>query len=297
MIQKKYWAKGKACPVAISCGQEPLLFAAGAWEHIPWGVSEYDFAGGLKGEPIVVTHGVTTDLPIPATAEIVIEGEIVPPSVESRKEGPFGEWSGYYAGGEVPEAAIRVKAILHRNNPIIQGAPPSRFPGVFSLGRHYQKAASLWNELEKHVPGVVGTRMLEDSSMHTIAIISLKQQYEGHAKQAALLTAGDSATAWCLRWVIIVDDDIDPFDTSKVLWALGTRADPETAIDVIRGCWGGRANPLRTPEQKKVGLTAQNVGLIIACKPYHWIKDFPPSVESTPELREKTRSKWSELFR
>jgi UbiD family decarboxylase len=298
IIQKKYWEKGKSCPVAIACGQEPLLFAASAWEHVAWGVSEYDFAGGLRGKPVLVTHGITTDLPIPATAEIVIEGEIVPPSVETRLEGPFGEWCGYYAGVEKKNPAMRVNAILHRNNPILQGSPPSRFPGVFTLGRHYQKAASLWADLEKHVPGVMGVRMIEDASIHTMAVISLKQQYEGHAKQAALLAAGNAATGWCLRFVIVVDDDIDPFDTSRLLWALGTRCDPETAIDVIRGCWGARANPLRTPAQKKEdALAPQNVGIILACKPYAWIKDFPPSVESSPELREKIREKWSDLFR
>ena len=163
-------SKGQACPVVVCCGQEPLLWAASAWEHVPWGVSEYDFAGGLKNEPITVTRGVTTDLPIPATAEIALEGEIVPPEVEEREEGPFGEWPGYYVMGTTMQPAFRVKSILHRNNPIIQGNPPSHLPAVWSLGRHYQKAAVLWDELDRQLPGVTGVRMLDEAAMHSIVV-------------------------------------------------------------------------------------------------------------------------------
>lgn len=83
IIRKKYWEKGLNCPVAICCGQDPTLWAASHWTGVPWGVTEYGFAGALKGNPIEVARGVTTDLPIPATAEIVLEGEIVPPEVKS----------------------------------------------------------------------------------------------------------------------------------------------------------------------------------------------------------------------
>ncbi len=89
VIMRKYWDKGLACPVAISCGQAPMLWFS-AFLPIPWGVSEYDYAGGLNNKPFEVTSGVTTDLPIPARAEIVLEGEVVPPGVETRVEGPFG---------------------------------------------------------------------------------------------------------------------------------------------------------------------------------------------------------------
>jgi UbiD family decarboxylase len=296
IIREKYWKQGKPCPIAISCGQEPLLLCASSWERVPWGISEYDFAGGLKGEPVMVTQGVTTDLPIPATAEIVLEGDLMPLETESRMEGPFGEWPGYYSSGEGRQPVIRVKSILHRNNPIIQGNPPSRFPGVWTLGRHYQKAASLWAELDKIMPGVVGVRMIEDAGVHTMAVISLKQHYQGHAKQAALLATAANATGMCLRFVIVVDEDIDPFDISQVLWALGTRCDPEISIDVIRGCWSGRTVPFRSPGKKRDGIVEQSIAIVMAVKPFAWINEFPPAVTSSPELRDKVRKKWANLF-
>lgn len=296
MIRKKYWEKGLNCPIAVCCGQEPILFAASAWEHVPWGVSEYDFAGGLKGEPIQTTRGVTTGLPIPATAEIVIEGEIVPPEVETRIEGPFGEWWGYYGGGRRPQSACRVKSVMYRNNPIIQGNPPSVIPSVWTLGRHIQKAASLWAELDRHVPGVKGVWMVEEAAIHTMPVISIKQQYQGHAKQTALIAAGCGATGWGSRMVVVVDDDIDPSNISEVIWALATRTDPDKAIDIIRDCWDSISDPLFSPENKRLKQEVTSRALINACKPYAWIDKFPPSIKTSPELLNKVKEKWAHIL-
>jgi UbiD family decarboxylase len=296
MICSKYWAKGLSCPVAISCGQEPTLWAASHFDGIPWGVSEYDFAGGLRGEPVRVTKGVSTDLPIPATAEIVLEGEIVPPEVETRREGPFGEWCGYYAGGVRPIPAVRIKSILHRNNPILQGNPSHRLPSLWSVGKHIQKAAFLWNELDRQLPGVKGVWMLEEAGLHSIPVIAIQQKYPGHAKAAGLIAASCSATNFNCRWVIVVDEDIDPSDVSQVLWALGTRVDPETSIDIIRGCLGGASNPMVSPEMRRVENFEMTRGIIIACKPYQWKQGFPPSIAISQELAEQIKEKWRHLF-
>lgn len=295
IIAKKYWERGMPCPTAVSCGQEPLLFAAANWRRVPWGVSEYDFAGGLGNKPIQVTRGVTTDLPIPATAEIVLEGDLMSPEVETLTEGPFGEWPGYY-NGPFQEPVFHVKSILHRNNPIIQGAPPSRFPSVWTLGGHLQKAAVLWNELEVQMPGVRGVRMVEDASLHTMVVISLKQEFDGHAKRAALLAVGSSATTFCIRFIIVVDEDIDIFSNSELLWALGTRCDPESAIDIIHGTFGLPGVAWESPEMRRIGTSAQSAAIILACKPYHWIKEFPPAIKSSPERLEETRQKWAHLW-
>ena len=296
MIQKKYWAKGQSCPIAICCGQDPALFAAASWERVPWGKSEYDFAGWLRGEPVPVTRGVTTDLPIPATAEIVIEGEIVPPEVETRIEGPFGEWWGYYAGGKRPMSACRVKSVLYRNNPIIQGNPPSHLPSVWTLGRHIQKSASLWAELDRHIPGVQGVWMIEQAGMHAMPVISLKQQYGGHAKQAALVAAGCSATGRAARMVIVVDEDIDPSNISQVLWALATRIDPANSIDIVRGCWDSPLDPMYNPEHKRLKMQGMPRALVTAVKPYWWLDQFPPSIKTSPELLNKVKEKWAHVL-
>lgn len=294
IMAKKYWAKGLACPIAICCGQAPLLYAA-AHLAIPWGLSEYDWAGGWQRRPIEVTRGVTTDLPIPATAEIVLEGELVPPEIETRPDGPFGEWEGYYAGGVRQKPVVRIKSILHRDDPIIHGSPPSILPRVWTLGRHVLIAATLWNELDRQLPGVKGVWVIEEGGIHSMVVVSLKQLYGGHAKQAALMAVGALVTAYACKYIIVVDEDIDPSDIPGVLWALGTRSEPEQ-IDAIRGCWGCPSSPILSPEQRKINDWEHSVGIILACKPYKWIKNFPPSIRVSLELAKTVRGKWPELF-
>jgi len=115
IISKQYWKQGKPCPVAISLGQEPsILIAAG--DNAAWGHCEYDYAGWLRGAPVEVTQGVFSGLPIPATAEVVLEGEILPPKSGTAIEGPFGEMGGYY-GDASPAALIKIHAVLYRNDP------------------------------------------------------------------------------------------------------------------------------------------------------------------------------------
>jgi len=116
IIREKYWARGENCPVVVCFGQEPLLFGISTMP-MPWGISEFDMVGYLKSKPVEVIKGSVTGLPIPATAEIAIEGFSPPPSAASSQEGPFGEWTGYYASGARVEPVIQIKAIYHRNNP------------------------------------------------------------------------------------------------------------------------------------------------------------------------------------
>jgi len=129
-----------------------------------------------------------------------------------------------------------------------------------------------------------------------MVVISLKQEFDGHAKRAALLAVGSSATAFCIRFVIVVDEDIDIFNNSELLWALGTRCDPQNAIDIIRGTFGLPGVAWESPEMRRLGTSAQSAAILLACKPYHWIKEFPPSIMSSPERLEKARQKWAHLW-
>ena len=120
-IREKYFAQGKPCPVLISCGHDPLLFLASGNE-LRWGLSEYDYAGGHRGAPIEVVRSELYGLPMPAAAEFVIEGELHPG--ETAPEGPFGEFTGYYAGGRSEQPVVRVRRVYHRDNPILTVASP-----------------------------------------------------------------------------------------------------------------------------------------------------------------------------
>ncbi|NIO10337.1 MAG: UbiD family decarboxylase, partial [Deltaproteobacteria bacterium] len=121
----KWFANNEPMPVVAVFGMDPLLHMVGGWS-LPHGQFEIDFAGGIKGEPIRVVEGPVTGLPIPADAEIAVEGFVMPD--DRRPEGPFGEWTGYYGSGAREEPVVQVKALYHRNDPIILGSPPVKPP-------------------------------------------------------------------------------------------------------------------------------------------------------------------------
>lgn len=294
IMREKYWARGKACPVAVTFGQEPMLWLA-AGQSVPYGVSEYDYAGGLRQAPVEVVRGPHTGLPIPATAEIAIEGEVPPPAEESRVEGPFGEWPGYYAHGAKNEPIIRVKALYFRTDPILAGAPPLK-PPALTFGVPIG-AAAIWNYLEKaDVPDVRGVWSFVGGSAPgggaPFIAVSLKQRYHGHAQQAALAALACRAGNYHGRFIVVVDEDIDPTDVEEVLWAISTRCDPKSALTVIDNCWSTPLDPALPPDKKDAGEFTNSRAIINACRPYAWMDRFPPVNALSPELREKVTEKW-----
>jgi len=296
MIRQKYWAKGMGCPVAVSIGGNQALVAFSNIE-LPWKAPEYDYAGWLIDKPIEVIEGIETGLPIPATAEIVLEGEIVPPEVDSRREGPFGEWPGYYGSAFRLEPAFKVKSILHRNNPILQSSPPTLPSKPHYLGVFTRRAAELWSDLEKTFPGIQGAYLLDEPLAGKMAVISIKQMYIGHAKQVALASAGNRSIAYLCKWVIVVDDDIDPSNIKEVLWAVCSRCEPEEDIDIVRKCWGSALDPRLPPEKREKGQLDHSTAIILACKPYDWINKFPKDIKLTPEGSQEIASKWGKFFK
>ena len=291
MIREKYWRRGQNCPVAVVCGADPLLTNFSSW-RIPWGMSEYDYAGWWRKKPVEVVKGPTTGLPIPSHAEIVLEGEIVPPEVDTRVEGPFGEFTGHYSpAGE--ESAFRVRCVLHRNDPIILGVLPYLGPGISTWTKEVLDSAHIWNALDRIIPGVKGVCYGSEFGTTRCVVISLEQKYGGHAKQAALAAVAQRSHA--LKYVIVVDDDVDPSNINEVLHTLGNRADP-ASFDIIRGSWTSRLDPMLTPEQKRTGDITISTAIILACKPFHWMSEFPIPMKLSPELREKVVKKWGKLL-
>ena len=294
IIRKKYWDRGLGCPAAVVPGVEPLLWLTGA-TGMPWGFSEYDYAGGLRNRPVEVVRGKTTDLLIPAGAEIVLEGEILPPGKDDRLEGPFGEYTGYYASGARNEPSFKVNAILHRNDPIITGHPPQ--VGRYALDpKLFADSAVLWNELDKHVPGVTGVWYFHEATGPSMIAISLKQMYAGHAKTAATFAAGYLTETEACRWIIVTDDDIDPSNSADILWALGQRSDPEKSIDIITGLCTNPLNVMATPEMRSRKNYNHSRAIVMACRPYEWMEEFPPSIKGSPETMKNTKEKWGRFL-
>ncbi len=295
LIQENYWARGQSCPVAVVFGVHPAVWMPASL-GFPWGTPEYEMAGGLLGRPLEIIRGDYTGLPIPAYAEIAIEGECPPPEVESREEGPFGEWTGFYGASRGPEPVIKVKRIMYRNAPILSGMPPLKPPST-SSGTYLTRSAKLWQELDNlGIPGIRGVWHLRAGGSRSLSVISIEQRYGGHAKQVAMGAMSGTDGAFQGRFVIVVDDDIDPSNEEDVLWAIATRCDPATSIDVVTQCWSTRMDPLIPPEKRAAGDLTNSRAILIACKPFHWMKDFPRVNRASEELRASTLEKWKDLF-
>jgi UbiD family decarboxylase len=295
-ICESYWREGKSAPVAVTFGGDPTNFVVSQLK-LPWGTSEYDFVGGLRDAPLEVIRGEVTGLPIPARAEIAIEGEVPPPDVESRDEGPFGEWPGYYSGGThgmggLPQPVIRVKKVYYRNDPIFCDETPM-WPGAPQFGFTLH-AGLLWQQLRAAgVPGVVGVN-IEDVSYWVI--ISIKQAYPGHAKQVGAAALACSAAARHGRYVVVVDEDIDPTIWREVLWALETRVDPATDIDVIDGTWSTPLDPCMPQHKRASGDYTNSRAIFYATRPFAE-KDLFPQVSRAPkELQAAAMQKFGGLF-
>jgi len=284
MICQKYWERGKSCPVVATFGQDPLTFMA-ANAKVPWGTSELDYVGGLRGRPLEVIKGPVTGLPIPAHAEIAIEGEVPPPSEHARDEGPFGEWPGYYSGGTLgtgePQPVIRVKALYHRDQPILQDEAPL-WPGAYRMDLSL-RAGLLWDQLESAgIQDVVGVY----NHTNYLWVVAIKQRYGGHAKQAGHAAIAASASARHGRYVVVVDEDIDPTNLKEVLWAMMTRVDPKTDIEIVDGCWSTPLDPRMSPEQKAARDHTNSRAIFYAVRPFAWRGKFPRVSRVNRELRD-----------
>lgn len=286
-IQRDKWlARGGPMPVAMSFGHDPAIFMAGSLE-IPWGMSEYDWVGGVQGRPVEVIEGPVTGLPIPADAEIVIEGFVDPG--HKLPEGPFGEWTGYYASAQREEPVVKVQALYHRNNPILLGSPPVKPPSELAYYRAFLRAAAIDEELAlAGVPDVTGVWCHEVGGSRLFTVVAVRQRYSGHAKQAALVASQCHAGAYLGRFAVVVDEDIDVMNLEEVMWAICTRCDPEKDIDILRRCWSGPLDPIIPPGQK--GLNSR--AIIDATRPFEWRDKFPPVAESSPERRAEVLKKW-----
>lgn len=288
-IREKYFRAGRPCPVLISLGHDPLLFLASGNE-IRYGLSEYDYAGGHRGHPIEVVRSELYGLPMPAAAEVVLEGEMHPG--DTAPEGPFGEFTGYYAGGRDDRPVVRVRRVYHRDDPILTVASPMRPPSNFSYSKCVMKAGMIWDEIERAgLSGVRGVWCHEAGCARMFNVVAIEQRYAGHAKQAGLLAASCQSASYFGRFVVVVDDDIDPTNLFDVLWAMSTRCDPAEDIETVRGAWSGPLDPRLTP-----GTTRNSRGIIMAVRPYERLAEFPRVVESSPELRARVAAKFADVL-
>jgi 4-hydroxy-3-polyprenylbenzoate decarboxylase len=292
---EKYWKRGEPMPVAMVLGGDPLTFFYGGIE-VPYGTFELDVVGGIRGRPTKMVRGKVTGLPIPAHAEIVLEGFVHPN--KTHPEGPFGEWSGHYAGGVKNWPVLDIQAIYHRNDPILLGVPPmGAGPDEMARYRAVLRSATIkQNMTNAGVPEVQQVWCHEVGGARMFHGVSIKQRYPGHAVQAGMVAAQCGASAYASKYVVVVDDDVDVTNLEHLMWAWLTRTDPKHSIQFIEGSWDSPADPALPPDRRKIGDMTHSVAVINACKPYHWREQFPPSNTPSPEVARKAKEKFGWLL-
>ena len=291
----KYFARGEPMPLVMVLGGDPLAFFYGGVEA-PYGVFELDIVGGMRGRPVKMVRGKVTGLPFPANAEIVLEGYVSPD--RKQMEGPFGEWTGHYAGGASLATVLDIKAIYHRNDPILLGVPPmGGGPDEMARYRAVLRSAMIkQNMTNAGVPEVKQVWCHEVGGARLLHGVSINQRYPGHATQAGHIAAQCGASAYASKYVIVVDDDIDVTDLDQLLWAMLTRTDPKESIDFIAGSWDSPADPRLPPEKRAVRDMTHSVAIINACRPFHWRDKFPPANTPSPEVARKARERFGWLL-
>ena len=290
MHHQKWMEREGRAPVVIHIGMDPLFLVLSGIE-VPTGVSELNYAGAIRGEPVKVVKSTVTGLPIIANAEIVIEGWVK--KGDKTNDGPFGEWPGYYVSPVTQEPFFKVERVLYRNNPIMLGSPPAKPPHDYSYMRTILKSAMIFDALvSAGIPDVKGVYAPECGGGRMFVVVAIKQRYAGHARQAGMIASQCRAAAYMGKYTVVVDEDIDVTRLEEVIWAICTRTDPVNSIDFIRRAWASKAEPMRRPDQP----TFNSRAIIDACRPYEWIDEFPKVAEVDPAYLRELEQKWGDIF-
>ncbi len=232
MQWEKCKLKGVPLQAAIVIGTSPSIGYVSV-TRVPYGVDEYAIAGGIAGEPVELVKCKTVDIEVPATAEIVIEGEL--PTDSKEREGPFGEYSGYM-GAESIGPYLNVTCITHRKNPIYN-AFLSQFPPSESSKLREVGGASVYLykflKYDCNIPSVLEVALHESVGSSQYCVIKMKKQYPAQVWQALNLVTGRFPST--PKFIIAVDDDIDPWDPDSVNWALCWRVQPHRDLRIVTG--------------------------------------------------------------
>ena len=225
---REWMEKGMPMPVSVAIGCDPATTIA-AVTPVPERIGEFHFAGLLRKEAIELVQCKSNNLMVPATSEIVLEGEILPG--EESQEGPFADHTGYY-NAEESFPVFRIKCITHRESPLylstITGRPPKEDAMIaLALTRIVLPL------LRSQFPEIVDFHLPMEAVSYRIAIVSIKKQFPGHAKRVMMGLWGFLKQFLYTKYIIVVDDDINVRNWDDVVWALSTRVDPGRDINII----------------------------------------------------------------
>ncbi|WP_024461952.1 4-hydroxy-3-polyprenylbenzoate decarboxylase [Marinimicrobium sp. LS-A18] len=283
------WQKAhpsKPFPVSIALGADPATIL-GAVTPVPDTLSEYGFAGLLRGDKTEVVKSQTNDLQVPASAEFILEGYLAPDDMAD--EGPFGDHTGYY--NEVDRFPVfTVERITHRKDPIYHstytGRPPDE-PAILGVALNEVFVPIL----RKQFPEIVDFYLPPEGCSYRMAVVTMKKQYPGHAKRVMMGVWSFLRQFMYTKFVIVVDDDVNARDWKDVIWAITTRMDPSrdtvlvdnTPIDYL-----DFASPV-SGLGSKMGLDATNKW------PGETDREWGSPIVQDPEIKQRVDALWDEL--
>ena len=289
MFYGKYVPKNRPMPFAAVLSADPLSSLASC---APSPIPEDEFAGMLMGESVELVKCETCDLEVPAHAEIIIEGEVVPNV--TIEEAPFGEYTGYRTSPREPRTVYRIKAITHRNNPVLMisnmGVPTDegQLLRSFSLGLEMHKL------LESQGIPITGVYMLPESTHHMV-VVGVRPAYSNIASQIANLIYGSKLSPW-FHIVIVVDEETDIYNKDEVIHALSTKCHPARGIRIYENDVGTPLNPFASPAERKLSRGAK---ILFDCTfPLDWPKsDLPIKVAFNTmypqEIQDRVLANWT----
>lgn len=290
MYRNKYEARGIPMPFAVAIGTEPVTSLIGG-AGIPVGVNEADVIGGIRGEPLDVIKCETVDLEVPATSEIVIEGEVRPR--ERLKEGPFGEYGGYSSIPSLPRPVYRVSAITHRNDPILPVSNMGMPIDDADIIQGTTMAAEIFVTLKRMGFPITGVYVPPECCCST-AVVATKVSYANIVSRIACGVWASAVGHFVVK-IIIVDDDVDPTNMREVLHAWATKCHPIRGTTVIPQAVMTPAYPYYSPEEAQYN---QGCNVYYDCTyPHRWPKERKAIRSSfrdiyPKEIQDKVMANW-----
>lgn len=299
-VARAIWKKKETIPCTVAIGADPAVIVAAATK-LRLGQNELAFASALRGgEPIEVVKCVTNDLVVPASSEIVLEGNII--LKERQKEGPLAEFTGYFQEPMIV-FTFEVKCVTHRKSPIYIMTTEGHKHGETEFLRLIPQMASFHQQCKERISAFRNS-YLPSAGRGCIAVISISKRLPGWGKEAIFQAASIPYVASAVNVIIVVDDDINPADIDDVLWAVSTRVDPQRDVLIlpqIAGIPSNPAAPIRPDAYPPAGVTDISVGSKLAIDATLKLGPeegrFRPKlkvVQPIPELIEKVKVNWKE---
>ncbi|MEW8089650.1 MAG: UbiD family decarboxylase, partial [Candidatus Thiodiazotropha endolucinida] len=277
---------GEPFPVCVALGADPATIL-GAVTPVPDTLSEYAFAGLLRGSRTEVVKCIDSELQVPASAEFVLEGHIHPDDMAM--EGPYGDHTGYY--NEVEHFPVfTVSRLTHREEPIYHstytGRPPDE-PAVLGMALNEVFVPIL----QKQFPEIVDFYLPPEGCSYRLAIVSMKKQYPGHAKRVMMGVWSFLRQFMYTKFVIVVDDDVNTRDWQDVIWAMTTRMDPARDTTIVENTpidYLDFASPV-SGLGSKIGLDATNK------MPGETDREWGRPITMTPSVKQRIDQIWDQL--